>query len=240
MITLVTIPGIMSDARTWAPLGDAMRSMVDTVHVADTTADDTLDAIAFRALAHTEGNLIVAAHSMGGRVAMEMGRQAPNRVKAMILSSTAHKAAPEDETKHREARIVEANSGMKAYAEAWVPKVISPANAGKADLIARIRTMVEECSPETHERQNRALLSRPDASSYIGEFPFPVLLVTGADDKISTEASHAEIAAAIPDAESVVVDGAGHLLPFEQPERVVTIALEWLDRKGILSPRSAK
>ncbi|MEJ2022482.1 MAG: alpha/beta fold hydrolase, partial [Maritimibacter sp.] len=89
MATLVTIPGIMSDARTWAPVAQALESQVDGVHVADTTKDATLEAMATRALRETEGDLIVIAHSMGGRVAMEMGRQAPERIKAMVLSSTS-------------------------------------------------------------------------------------------------------------------------------------------------------
>ncbi|MFC6762376.1 alpha/beta fold hydrolase [Sulfitobacter porphyrae] len=66
MATLVTIPGIMSDARTWAPVAQDLEPNVDAVHVADTTKDATLEAMATRALNDTIGDLIVMAHSMGG------------------------------------------------------------------------------------------------------------------------------------------------------------------------------
>lgn len=234
MPVLVTVPGIMSDARTWAPLAEALRPRLDGVHNVDTTRDATLAEMAARALAATEGPLIVAAHSMGGRVAMEMGRQAPSRIKAMILSSTGAEGPGPGEPAHRQARIDQANADMAGYARDWAPKVLAPANVADEALLARVRAMVEACPAEVHERQNRALLARPDAFAYIGAFGFPVLLITGDQDHLSTPAAHAAIAAAIPDAESRVIEGAGHLLPFEQPERVVAVVGDWLTARGIL------
>lgn len=235
MTTLVTIPGIMSDARTWAAVTDAIRDRVDAIHVADTSQDDMLTAMARRALDAATGDLIVIAHSMGGRVAMEMGRLAPERIIAMVLSSTGHEGPSDDEEPKRLARIAEGNASMSAYARNWVPKVLSADNACKADLVQQIRQMVEDCPAEVHERQNRALLSRPDASRYIGDFDFPVLLMTGSEDHLSTAESHGQIAALIPDAESIVIEGAGHLLPFEQPQRVVDAILDWLKRRELLA-----
>ncbi|MEJ2003157.1 MAG: alpha/beta hydrolase [Maritimibacter sp.] len=202
MATLVTIPGIMSDARTWAPVAQALESQVDGVHVTDTTKDATLEAMATRALRETEGDLIVIAHSMGGRVAMEMGRQAPERVKAMVLSSTSAEGPGPNEKAHRETRIKEANDDMASYAKNWAPKVLSKDNAQNDALVARIRQMVEDCGAEVHERQNLALLNRPDATTYIGDFPFPVLLITGDQDHLSTKDVHDAVAAKIPDAKS--------------------------------------
>ena len=234
MVTLVTIPGIMSDGRTWASVAEGLKDHFSSIHVADTTQDDSLEEMAVRALAGTEGDIVILSHSMGGRVAMEMGRQAPDRVKAMVLASTGHKAANEAEPAHREARIAEANTDMTAYAENWVPKVVSPLNAKDLELVARVRAMVLDCSKEVHERQNRALMTRPDASVYLPEFNFPVLLITGSEDKLSTEAAHAEIAALIPDAQSIVIDGSGHLLPFERPAEVLETVKGWLEKKGLI------
>ena len=235
MTTLVTIPGIMSDARTWAPIVDALRARVDAVHLADTGQDGMLTAMARRALDATEGELIVFAHSMGGRVAMEMGRLAPNRIRAMVLSSTGHEGPSEDEEPKRLARIAEGNADMATYARNWVPKVLSKDNARNDSLVQRIRQMVQDCPAEVHERQNRALLSRPDASRYLSEFDFPVLLMTGSEDHLSTAEAHGQIAALIPDAESIVIEGAGHLLPFEQPQKVTGAIVEWLDRRSLLA-----
>lgn len=234
MAVLVTIPGIMSDARTWAPLARDLEPQVDGVHVADTTQDSTLEKMAARALRDTQGDLIVVAHSMGGRVAMEMGRQAPERIKAMILSSTSAEGPGANEKAHREARINEANADMAVYATNWAPKVLSKKNSENEGLVARIRQMVEDCGAAVHERQNSALLNRPDATTYIGDFPFPVLLITGAEDHLSTEAVHDAMAAMIPDAKSVVFADAGHLLPFEQPETVSATVLDWLQERSLV------
>ncbi|WP_425101956.1 alpha/beta fold hydrolase [Tropicibacter sp. S64] len=234
MVTLVTIPGIMSDARTWAPVAETLRPHVDGVHVADTTIDATLEQMASRALATTTGDLFVIAHSMGGRVAMEMGRQAPDRIKAMILSSTSAEGPGPNELDHRQSRIDAANADMTRYAQTWAPKVVSKAGARDDTLVAGIRQMVIDCGPEVHERQNLALLHRPDATAYIGAFPFPVLLITGDEDHLSTRAVHDAIAEHIPDATSVVIDGAGHLLPFEQPEAVGRTVQDWLQARSLI------
>ncbi len=234
MPILVTVPGIMSDARTWAPLAEALYPRLAGVHVADTTRDATLEEMAARALTATEGPLIVAAHSMGGRVALEMGRQAPARIKAMILSSTGAEPAGPGEPAHRQTRIDQANADMTRFARDWAPKVLAPENRSDEALLARVRAMVEACPAEVHERQNRALLVRPDAFAYIGAFNFPVLLMTGEHDHLSTPEVHAGIAKAIPDAESRVIPRAGHLLPFEQRERVSELVSDWLTARGIL------
>jgi pimeloyl-ACP methyl ester carboxylesterase len=107
MTTLVTIPGIMSDARTWGAVAEAMKLQGARVHVADTRHDTTIEAMAARSLTDTDGELIVLAHSMGGRVALEMGRQAPDRIRAMVLANTNAEGLGEHELAHREARIAE-------------------------------------------------------------------------------------------------------------------------------------
>jgi pimeloyl-ACP methyl ester carboxylesterase len=111
---------------------------------------------------------------------------------------------------------------------------LSKQNGENAGLVARIRQMVEDCGAAVHERQNLALLNRPDATTYIGDFPFPVLLITGAEDHISTEAVHDAIAAMIPDSKSVVLPGAGHLLPFERPEAVSATVQNWLQERSLV------
>jgi len=234
MATLVTIPGIMSDARTWAPIAQDLKIQVDGVHVADTTKDATLEDMASRVLSDTTGDLIVIAHSMGGRVAMEMGRQSPERIKAMILSSTSAGGPGANEQEHRQTRIDEANADMSGYAKNWAPKVLSKENAQNDALVAQVRQMVEDCGAAVHERQNLALLHRPDATTYIGDFPFPVLLITGDQDHLSTKEVHDAVAAKIPDATSIVLAGAGHLLPFEQPKAVSETVRNWLQEKSVI------
>lgn len=203
------------------------------VQTADTRRDSTIEAMAERALADIDGDLIVLAHSMGGRVALEMGRQAPHRLRAMVLSNANIESLGDHEIAHREKRIAEANADMVAYARAWVPNVISVASKQKPELVAAISKMVEDCPPEVHERQNRALMARPDATKFLPKLSFPVLLVTGSEDHLSTSASNDDIAKRLGDAEVRVIDDAGHLLPFERPEELSVTIRDWNRRKHI-------
>ncbi|NKM88135.1 alpha/beta fold hydrolase [Rhizobium laguerreae] len=233
MTTLVTIPGIMSDARTWGAVAQAIKPQSTTVHAADTSLDATIEEMAARALVETDGDLVVLAHSMGGRVALEMGRQAPGRLRAMVLANTNTEGLGDHEIAQREARIAEANADMAAYARGWVPKVISAASQRKPDLVASIIKMVEDCAPEVQERQNRALIARPDATLSLHQLRFPVLLVTGSEDHLSSRVSNDEIATRLQDAEVRVIEDAGHLLPFEQPQVLSETILHWFSRKDI-------
>lgn len=224
---LVLVPGLMSDRRTWAPLAAALAGSYQ-VHDADTALDDTIEAMAWRVLAAVPGEMVVVAHSMGTRVAMEIGRLAGGRVRAMVLANGAPGAAHAGEAVKRQGRIDAANADMAAYAATWVPTVVAKGNLGAGDLAARVRQMVVDCGPEVHARQNRALLTRPDAAGYVGGFGFPVLLVTGDQDHLAPEADQVAFAGLFPRAEVRVIAGAGHLTPFEQPEAVVAVVCAWL------------
>ncbi len=234
MTVLVAIPGIMSDARTWSQVSEGLKAHFDEVHVADTTKDSSLEAMAERALAETSGDLVILAHSMGTRIAMEMGRLAPQRVKAIVLSSGSAEGPAANEREKRQARIDEANADMVAYAKNWAPKVISKAKAQDEKFVESIRQMVIDCTPEIHERQNLALLHRNNAESFIGEFTFPVLLISGSEDHISTEAVNRDLESRIPDAKTVIFPGAGHLLTFEQPQEVLAVISSWLKERAII------
>lgn len=225
---LVLVPGIMADRRTWAPLAAAMAGRF-TVHDADTGRDDTIEAMARRVLAAVPGEMVVVAHSMGNRVAMEIGRLAGDRVRAMVLAGGACGPAMPGEAAKRQGRIDAADADMAAYAAAWVPTVVAGACAG--DVVARVRQMVVDCGPEVHARQNRALLTRPDAGAYVGTFGFPVLLITGDQDTVSPQADQRAFAARFRQAEVRVIAGAGHLAPFEQPEAVVAAVCDWLAQR---------
>lgn len=220
MTILLTIPGIMSGARTWTAFAQDIPRPGATVFNVDTSRDTTIEAMAERALAESHGDLVVLANSMGSHVALEMGRQAPQRVRAMVLANSNVEGLGDQELAHREIRIADANADMAAYARDWVPKVISAASSQKPELVAAILKMVEDCPPEVHERQNRALLAPPDATRFLPQLRFPVLLVTGTEDHLSTSASNRKIAKHLREVDLRVIDDAGHLLPFERPEEL--------------------
>lgn len=228
MTTLVLIPGLISDATVWQKLAEAAPL---PSHHADVTRDASITAMAERLLAEVEGDLIVTGHSMGGRVALEMARIAPERVRGLVLANTGHGPAREAELPKRHEMIARGHADMAGLADAWLPPMLHPQRGEDAELVAGLKAMVLRAGPEVHERQIRALIDRPDATAYLAQIACPVLLLTGRQDGWSPIAQHQEIADAVPDAELAIIEDAGHFAPVEQPAAVVAAVVNWLERR---------
>ncbi|MCA0920803.1 alpha/beta fold hydrolase [Pseudooceanicola nanhaiensis] len=229
MTTLLLIPGLVSDARVWRPLAEAAPDWLSTAD-ADVTRDPTIESMAASLLAAHDGPLIPVGHSMGGRVAMEMARQAPERIAALVLANTGHDGRKPDEAPKRLAKIARGHEDMTALAAEWLPPMLANDRAPDPALVAELTEMVLAAGPDIHERQIRALMDRPDALTYIGAFTGPVLLITGAQDGWSPEKQHREIAEVLPRAEVEVIDGAGHFLPRERAQETIAAVTGWLNR----------
>lgn len=230
MTTLVLIPGLVSDRIVWQPLAEALAGVM-RVHHADLTQSDSITAMARGLLAAVSGRLIVVGHSMGGRVAMEMAHLAPDRVRGLVLANTGHHPKRAGEEIKRQHMINLGHGGMEPLADAWLPPMVDPARAGDRVLMAKLRAMVLRADADIHERQIRALLGRPDATKYLKTIACPVLLIVGRQDSWSPVSQHQEIAAAVPDAELVVIDNAGHFAPVERPQEVGDAITAWLGRR---------
>lgn len=223
MPTVLLIPGLVSDGFVWA----GVTALVPSV-VADVTTQATIPEMARDLLARHPERLILAGHSMGGRVAMEMARQAPGRIAGMALLNTGIHPKREGEETKRQAMIDLANGqGMAALAAAWLPGMMNGDAAPDPALIADLTAMCQRMTPEIHERQLRALLSRPDAGATLA-YKGPMLLVVGRQDVWSPVAQHQEIARICPQARLEIVEDAGHFAPVEQPEVVAGLLADWV------------
>lgn len=225
----VLIPGLLSDGVVWQALAQRLGPDAAMAHP---VADDTITAMAARILAENPGDIIAMGHSMGGRIAMEMARQAPARLKGLVLVSTGHHGGTEAEMPKRRARIALAHDSMEKLADDWLPPMVAPGRQGDAALMGALRAMVLRHDADIHERQIRALVGRPDAGSYLPQIACPILLLVGDQDGWSPVAQHEEIAALAPDASLTVISGAGHFLPLEKPDETCAAITDWLTSKG--------
>ncbi len=230
MTTLVLIPGLVSDAIVWAPLAEAA-SGVMPVHHADLSDGASITGMARTLLDETDGDVVAVGHSMGGRVALEMARMAPDRVRGLVLANTGHHPKREGEEIKRQQMIDLGNRSIEDLAQQWLPPMLDPARVGDKDLIERLNAMVLRAGPQVHERQIRALIGRPDASAYIADLRCPILLVAARQDGWSPIAQHQEIADAVPDAELVIIENAGHFAPVERSVETTAAIIEWLARR---------
>lgn len=211
MTTTLLIPGLLCDAFVWEP---TLKRLGGDVLVADLSAQDSIADMAADCLALAEGPLAVAGHSMGARVAMEMARQAPERIVRLALLNTGIQPLRDGEPEKREHAIrLGYDEGMEALAERWLPGMVWEENLGNDSLMQGLEQMVLPCDADLHARQIRALTGRPDAAAYLSEISCPTLLVVGRQDKWSPVSQHEDMLALLPDARLKIVENAGHFAP---------------------------
>jgi len=236
MVTYALIPGLICDEMVWSELAEQLPA--DAVYRADLRFESSISGMAQSVLAATAGPLVAIGHSMGGRVAMEMARMAPERMRGLVLANTGHHPRREGEEVKRREMIDLGHKSMSELADTWLPPMVDPARHDDKDLMGRLRAMVLRADADQHERQIMALLNRPDATSYLADLTCPILLIAARQDAWSPVDQHQEIADAAPKATVAIIENAGHFAPVERPAEVAKLILDWLrtlpkDRKDL-------
>lgn len=233
--TFVLLHGLLCDADTWADFIGPL-SRLGHVLAANLSGIGALPDAARDLLARASGPLIVLGHSMGGRVALEMVRQAPARCHALVLMNTGYQGLGEGEAEKRMALVRAARAGgVQAIVEDWLDGMIAHRTRSDATLMARMRAMVLRSTPESFAGQIQALIERPDATDLLGRIACPVLFMSGTEDRWSPLDRHADMASRVPDAVLEAVEGAGHMAPFEAPEACLSAIMDWLARRGLVA-----
>lgn len=229
------LPGLNCDEDVWASQIAALRAS-HTCIVPRYHELDSMVAMAQSVLREAPPRFALAGHSMGGRVALELVRMAPERVSHLALLDTGYEARPAGEPGELEARqrrhLVELGRevGMRAMGVEWVQGMVHPARVADGALIARILAMIERHTPEGHSAQIRALLERPDAGDVLAQIHCPTLIACGREDTWSPPARHQAMAALIPNSQLVVIDHCGHMSTMEQPAAVTAAMRRWLQQ----------
>ena len=225
---VLALPGLLCDELVWTAQMAALDDIAD-VTIADLAGFDDLGDMAAAALATLDGRVDVFGHSMGGRVAFEVWRQAPERVASLVVLDTgAHPAEPDEQTGRQRMLDIAANAGMEALADAWLPRMVHPDRRSDVAFMQPLRDMVMRAGPAQHARHIRALLHRPDATSLLGTITVPTLVVVGRHDEWSPVEQHERIAASIPGGRLEVIEDSGHMVTLERPDAVSTLLADWL------------
>lgn len=228
--TLVLLPGLLCDARLWAPQVAALSDRY-RIHIPDLTRDDTMSALAARVLKEVpEERVAVAGLSMGGYVALEMMRQAPARITHLALLDTRSRPDSPDEMERRKTlmRIAENAKGFAPVNKRMLPLLVHPSRQADAGLVRVIQQMADDTGIPAYLRQQHAIMSRADFRPTLKEIRCPTLLLCGRQDAITSVAMHEEIAAGIPHARFVIIEECGHLSTLEKPDDVNAAMREWL------------
>lgn len=225
---VVLVPGLLCDRWLWRHQADALSKMAQVV-VADVSDRASITDMAEAALAMLPGKIALAGHSLGGRIALEAVRLAPDRIERLALLDTGvGPVRPEEEPSRMKLVKIAHEQGMDAVADAWLPPMVHEANHNGAELMNGCRQMIRRSSPKRFEGQQRALLARPDAEAVLSEIRCPTLVATGRYDIWSPVKQHEDIAARIPVSRLVIYEDAGHMAPVERPAAVTSSLRDWL------------
>ena len=226
---LLLIPGLMCTADLYRDQIAALKSGRDVV-VADHSRSDSMAGIAGGILSVAPPLFALAGLSMGGYVAFEILRQAPLRVTRLALLDTSARADLADQSERRRELVEIARRRSARFVQkTLLPKLISPGSMTDITLVERIMAMADDTGVEAFARQQAAIISRLDSRPLLGGIRCPTLVVVGAEDELTPLNVAEEIRAGIPGSRLVVVPGAGHLSPIEQPAAVTAALKIWLD-----------
>jgi pimeloyl-ACP methyl ester carboxylesterase len=230
MRTLFLLSGLLCDETIWA---DAAQDLSSAAHVRIVSFPgfDSIPAMAEHVLRTMSGPFLVAGHSMGGRVALEIFRQAKQRVLGLALFNTGvhPRRAGEIESRGRLVKLAQ-ERGMSALADEWLPPMMGASEARLEQVMPKLREMVERQSPMSFAAQIKALLDRPDAASVLPTIEVPTLLASGTADAWSPLTQHEAMRRQIPHAALAAIDDAGHMAPAEQPQAVAAALRTWMER----------
>lgn len=231
--TLMLATGMLSDETVWGPQIDAFGGAWD-VRVARYGEARTLTDMAKALLEQAPPRFALAAHSLGGRVAMEAARIAPERLTGLCLISADTLAKPAGEAGEAETRgrygllNLGREQGMAAVAERFLPAILHADALADPALAQPVKAMVAGTHPDALERQIEAGEGRPDHSGVLRNLDVPTLLICGEQDGFGRGPLQAAMAALLPGAPVLLIDRCGHLPTLEAADAVNQAMSDWL------------
>jgi pimeloyl-ACP methyl ester carboxylesterase len=227
-LAVLLVPGLLASARLYAAQIPALwRS--GPVTVADHTRDASMAAIAHRILGAAAPRFALVGLSMGGYIAFEMLRQAPERVVRLALLGTAARPDTPEQSAARRAQMALAAAGRLAeVVEAQFARAVHPMRRADADLRELNRLMAEDVGAAGFVRQQSAVMNRADSRPTLKSIRVPTLVLVGEGDELAPPERAAEMADGIAGARLVQVPQCGHLSTLERPAEVTHALRAWL------------
>lgn len=225
---LLFLPGLLCDARLWR---DQVAGLADVAApvVADLTLDSSLSAMAARALAQVPDRFAMAGLSMGGYVALEVMRQAGDRVERLALFDTSARPDTAEAARQRRGLMALARRGaFRGVTPRLLPRLLHPARLA-GPLAVEVMEMAGRVGGDAFLRQQEAILGRPDSQGDLARITVPTLVAVGEADVLTPPELAREIAAGIAGAAFHVLPGCGHLPSMEDPGAVTALLRGWLN-----------
>jgi len=227
-LTTILIPGLLCSPRLYAEQIPELWKL-GPVSIADTTRDVDMNGMAHRVLDAAPTRFALVGLSMGGYVALEILRQAPERISHLALLDTSARADGPEQAEGRKALVALAKDrGLSAVMDLLSPRLVDQRHHGDENLRRLLHVMANEVGVEAFERQQTAIMNRCDSRPSLSAIRCPTLVAVGDGDVLTPPELSEEMAGAIVGAKLVVIAGAGHASTLEQPAAVNRALIELL------------
>ena len=229
-LPIVFIPGLMCTGRIYQHQVEELGQR-RPVLLANHWSAASMKEVAASIISAAPDKFVLVGASMGGYAALEIMRQAPDRVASLILISTSAKPDAPERSKGRREQVAAARkaNNMREGTKALWPKLVHPARQEDAPLLNTFIDMAEHLGVDAFDRQIEAIISREDARPLLAKIAIPTLVVIGKDDTLIPPDEGREIAAGISCAKLAEVDHAGHMCMTERPETVTKLLVDFLN-----------
>lgn len=225
---LLLLPGLLCDQALWAHQIDHL-SDIAQIQVPDLTGHDSIGDLADSVLVNAPDRFALAGLSMGGYVAFEIMRRAPERVTRLCLVDTSARPDTAEQRQRREAMLKLARIGkFRGMSPRLLATQVHPDHVAVPEIGGVVLAMTERVGRDAFCRQQAAILSRPDSRPDLGTIRVPTLVIVGADDAQTPPDRSQEIATGIAHAQLHILARCGHLAPLEQPTMVTALLHDWL------------
>jgi pimeloyl-ACP methyl ester carboxylesterase len=226
--SLVLVPGLLCTGDLFADQLAALSDVAD-MQVADHTRHDTMAGIAEALLAVAPSRFAIAGLSMGGYVALEALRRAPDRVTRLaLLDTSARPDTPERTAARRQLIALGRAHGLADVQKGLMPNLIHASRQQDQALVDRVVKMAVDTPFDGFVRQQEALIARPDSRPFLKEIRCPTLVLVGNGDTLTPPDLARELSAGIARSTLVVVSDCGHLSTMERPDAVNAALRAWL------------
>jgi pimeloyl-ACP methyl ester carboxylesterase len=225
---LLLLSGLLSDGALWRAQVDDLADVADPT-IPDLAQDDSIAGMARRALAAAPPRFALAGLSMGGYVALEIMRRAPERVSRLALLDTSARTDTAEQAQRRREAIRLAEVGrFNDVVDRMLPNLVHPDRLSDEGLVSAIRAMAARLGKDGFLRKQRAITGRVDGRPHLPRIACPTLVLCGREDASTPLPLHEEMAALVPGARLEVVERCGHMSAMERPAEVTAALRRWL------------
>jgi len=229
--TIIFLPGFMCDKRLFEAQIVACERAGLTCIFAGLSHATSIKNMANEVLSGCSGPIMPVGLSMGGIVAMEMVRQAPERISHLaLLNTTPYADKAKAQRKQQLAQVADGKLTL-VMREELKPNYLAARNR-TPERLELLKDMGVGLGEYVFASQCLALMGRKSSVDLLPKIECPSLVLAGKEDTVCPPDIHIEMASAIPNATLLILPNCGHLSTMERPDDVNMALLNLLQEKG--------